>query len=682
VKTLRLVLPIVLAATAGLTLLFAQQKSAAKSPKSGISLSAMDKSCKPCDDFWRYVNGGWIDANPIPPSQSIWGTLNAMNDQNRERLKNLLDAAAKTKAPKGSNEQKIGDLYAACMDAERAEVLAFQPIVADLEAIEKIRSVSDLTAHLVFHARDFPLGPWIARPTSNVKNTEETILNISPAGLSLPERDFYFRTDERALKIREEFLAHVERMFTLAQQTVRVKENAKTILALETKLAQPMLTNVALRDPYATYHPTDVAGLASHAPSIPWGKLVENLQVPAGTLINLSQPEHLKTVETLLHEEPLETWRLWLRWQIIRNAAPNLHQAAVEEDFRFNQSVLNGVKELQPRWKRCVNLVDSQLGDALGERFVAKHFPPAAKAKMMDLVANIQAALGEELKAAEWLDAETRQNAIAKLNTFRTKIGYPERWRDYSAVNIVPGDIIGNIRRTNAHARRYQLAKIGQPRDRNDWFMTAPTVNAYYSPTQNEIAFPAGILQPPLFDMDADPAANYGAIGAVIGHEIGHGFDDQGSKFDAAGNLQNWWTDSDRKNFDQRAACFVDQFNNLDLGEGLRHNGKLVLGEAMGDFGGLTLAYKAYKRSLRGQPEPPVLDGFTADQRFFIAFARVWGTHLRPEALRTRLATDPHPIAKWRVIGTLQNMPEFHAAFGCKKGDFMVRPPENQCRLW
>lgn len=676
-KTLRAFSFFLWPATVGVSLLLAEPPL-----KSGIDPKVLDTNCKPCDDFWRFANGSWMDANPIPPSQSTWGPMGAMNDQNRERLKVILDQVAVAKAAKGSNDQKLGDFYQACMDEERAEKLGFQPIAADLAAIDKISSSVELLRFLEKRSIEQPIGPFAVGASPNVKNTEETIAAVSPSGLSLPERDFYFREDARTTKVREEFLGHVARLLALAGQTGDNDAHAKTILEFEKSLAQPMLTNVARRDPYATYHPIGVTGLAEVTPSIQWKQILSGLQIPEGTPVNVREPEYMKALEKNLAATPLETWKLWLRWKTISGAAQFLNKAAFAESFRFNSTVLTGVKEAQPRWKRCVNMMDQALGDALGEKYVAKYFPPAAKAKMMEMVENIRATLKEELEAATWLNETTRKNAVTKLSTFRPKIGYPDRWRDYSALQIEPGELVSNLRRTQRFQRSYQLAKIGKPRDRNDWGMTPPTVNAYYSPTQNEIAFPAGILQPPMFDMDADDAANYGAAGAVIGHEMGHGFDDQGSKFDAEGNLKNWWTPEDRKNFDERAACFVDQFNTLDVGEGLRHNGKLVLGEAMGDFGGLTLAYKAYKRSLRGKPAPPAMDGYTAEQRFFLAFARVWGTQLRPEALRLRLATDPHPIAKWRAIGTLQNMPEFHKAFGCKQGDFMVRPAEKQCRLW
>lgn len=676
-KNIRAFFLFVLPATVGISLLLAEPPL-----KSGIDPKTLDTTCKPCDDFWRFANGSWMDANPIPASQSSWGPMGAMSDQNRERLKTILDQVALAKAAKGSNDQKLGDLYNACMDEERAEKLGFQPIAPDFAAIDKIASPQDLFRFLEKRAVEQPIGPFTVGAAPNVKNTEETIAGVGPSGLSLPERDYYFRDDARTAKIREEFLGYAARLLALAGQPGDNDANAKAILEFEKSLAQNMLTNVARRDPYATFHAIGLAGLSEATPSIQWKQILSGLKIPEGTQINVREPEYMKALEKSFTATPIDTWKLWLRWKILSGAAQVLNKAAFEEGFRFNSTVLTGVKVPQPRWKRCVTMIDQSLGDALGERYVAKYFPPAAKAKMMEMVENIRATLKEELEAASWLNAETRKNAVAKLSTFRPKIGYPDRWRNYAALTIEPGDLVGNLRRTQAFGRRHQLDKIGQPRDRNDWGMTPPTVNAYYSPTQNEIAFPAGILQSPMFDMDADDAANYGAAGAVIGHEMGHGFDDQGSKFDAEGNLKNWWTPEDRKNFDERAACFVDQFNTLDLGEGQRHNGKLVLGEAMGDFGGLTLAYKAYKRSLRGKPAPAVLDGYTADQRFFLAFGRVWGTQLRPEAIRLRLATDPHPIAKWRAIGTLQNMPEFHKAFGCKQGDFMVRPQEKQCRLW
>jgi predicted metalloendopeptidase len=398
--------------------------------------------------------------------------------------------------------------------------------------------------------------------------------------------------------------------------------------------------------------------------------------------LNVADPNLVKHFDKQLAEAPIATWKLWLQWNVLKSAASLLTDAMEAEAFRFDDKIVNGAQEQLPRWHRCTTLVDQSLGDALGEVFVKKHFPPVAKQRMNELVENLRVTLREELGNAAWMDPETRKNAMAKLNSFQAKIGYPDRWRDYSKVTIRRDSLLESSRSARMAARAHGLAKIGKPVDRNDWGMTPPTVNAYYNPPMNEIAFPAGILQSPLFDMEADDAANYGAIGAVIGHEMGHGFDDQGSKFDFSGNLKNWWTAEDRKKFDARAQCVIEQFNTMDVGDNLRHNGRLVVGEALGDLGGVTIAYKAYHRSLRGKPAPGVIDGFTADQRFFLAFARLWGTYYRPDALRTRLQIDPHPVSRFRANGTLMNVPEFHNAFQCKLGDAMVRPVEKQCKLW
>jgi putative endopeptidase len=396
----------------------------------------------------------------------------------------------------------------------------------------------------------------------------------------------------------------------------------------------------------------------------------------------VEEPDFVKAFDHQLGAAPLADWKTWLRWRVTDGAASQLSKPFRDEEFHFRRTVLNGVKEQLPRWETCTEVIDRGMGDALGALFVEKYFPAESKRRVKEMVENLRATLGEELEKADWLAPETRKNAVVKLEAFFAKIGYPDRWRDYSAVKIERTSYFQNVRAAALNNRLYRVSKIGKPFDRNDWGMTPPTVNAYYSPVRNEIAFPAGILQPPFFDPLADDAVNYGAIGAVIGHEMGHGFDDQGSKFDADGNLKNWWTAEDRKKFDERAACVVNQFDTMDVGQGQHHNGKLVVGEAMGDLGGLTLAYRAYHRSLEGKPEPPVIDGFTADQRFFLAFARTWAAQYRPEAAQLRLRTDPHPLPKFRANGTLENMPEFQKAFHCKQGDPMVRPPEQRCKLW
>jgi putative endopeptidase len=658
---------------------------AAQTPsKSGIDPSNLDTTCKPCQDFWRYANGGWIDKNPIPARYARWGTLPVINEANRERLHTLLEAAAKdTAARPGTDERKIGDFYAACVDTEAIDALGDKPIRKYLDQIAAIKDNAGLSATLLELQYEGAGGIYNVMATQDLKNSKAMIASVGAFGISLPDRDYYFRDDARTKMIREEFLKHVQAMLQLLGDSPEsAAAGAKTVMAFETTLAKSMMTNVQRRDPYSRYHMMDLAGVTALAPSFNWKALLNSYDIPVTTPINVGEPDVLKTVESQMSAFPLDGWKTWLRWRAVNTAAPMLSKPFRDESFHFQSGVLAGVKEQEPRWQQCANTIDRSMGDALGRMFVDKYFPPAAKQRMKELVENLRATLRDQLENADWLAPETRQNAVTKLNAFVAKIGYPDRWRDYSKVIVKRDDFFGDVRGASLANRAYQIAKIGKPIDRNDWGMTPPTVNAYYSPTMNEIVFPAGIMQPPLFDMAADDAVNYGAIGAVIGHEMGHGFDDQGSKFDAEGNLKNWWTDEDRKKFEERAACVIDQFNTLDVGEGLHHNGKLVVGEAMGDLGGLKLAYYAWKRSLRGKPEPPAIDGFTPDQRFFLAFARVWASVDRPESMRLRLNTDPHPLPKFRANGTLQNMPEFQKAFHCQVGDPMVRPPDKQCRLW
>jgi predicted metalloendopeptidase len=649
--------------------------------KSGIHKEDLDPNCKPCEDFWRYAAGGWLDRNPIPARQARWGTMAVMTERNRERLKTILEEAAAAGPGAPAHVKQIGDLYAACMDTAALDARGAEPVRPVLEKINSISDLNGLRALLVeFQMTGVAPGMLVALP--DLKNSKEMIANIGTGGISLPDRDYYFRDDPRSQKIREEFVKHVEQMLVLlGEPQDKAAAAAQKVMAFEKELAGAMLTNVQRRDPYARYHKMDLAGVNALTPDFDWKAVYRLFSLPESTPVNVSEPEFLKKLNAQLTAVPLEDWKTWLRWRVVKTAAGMLSKPFRDEDFRFSSTVLTGVREPLPRWQECANTADRTLGDALGREFVARYFPPEAKKRMTELVENLRATLREELEKAEWLTPETKKNAVAKLNAFYAKIGYPDRWRDYSGVSIRRDRFFESVRSAMEFNRKYQISKIGKPIDRNDWGMTPPTVNAYYNPTMNEIAFPAGILQPPLFDLEADDAVNYGAIGAVIGHEMGHGFDDQGSKYDAEGNLREWWTPEDRKKFEERTACVIEQYNNLDVGEGLRHNGKLVVGEALGDLGGLTLAYRAYKRSLKGK-EGPVLDGFTADQRFFLAFARTWAMVDRPEAVRLRLNTDPHPLPRFRAIGTLQNMPEFHKAFGCKPGDPMVRPQEKQCRLW
>jgi putative endopeptidase len=650
---------------------------------SGIDRSDFDSKCQPCEDFWRYANGGWIDRNPVPKRFSSWGTMSTMREANDERLRVLLEAARTSKAAAGTNERKIGDLYGGCMDEAGIEARGLKPVQPYLDRVAKMKTPKDLVALITWMQGETPVGPVALFAGQDRKNSGETIANVFVNATSLPERDYYMSTEERQKKMRAEYVAHVAKMFALMGDAPEAaQKQAEFVLAFETKFAEVALSRVQMRDPYATYHPMDLAGLAALTPAFDWKPVFRTLGVPEATKINVSRLESLKLLNEQLTATPIEDWKTWFRWRIVTNAAEYLPKKLADEDFRFAQGVLAGVKEQKPRWQVCAAMVDDKLGEALGQVFVEKHFPPAAKKRMLELVNNLKVTLGEELGAAEWLSPETRAQAVKKLEAFVPKIGYPDKWRDYSAVKVNAKQYFESVISANVAERRHNLAKIGKPLDKTEWGMTPPTVNAYYSPLRNEIAFPAGILQPPMFDMTAGDEINYGSIGAVIGHEMGHGFDDQGSKYDNEGNLKNWWTAEDRKRFDDRSACMVQQFDTMDVGNGQHHNGKLVLGEALGDLGGLTLSYRAWKRSLKGKPEPPVIDGFTAEQRFFLSFARTWKQHYTPEAVQLRLKTDPHPLAKFRANGTLMNMPEFHRAFQCKLGDKMVKPPAEQCKLW
>jgi putative endopeptidase len=648
--------------------------------KGGIDRSTLDPTCKPCADFYRYATGGWQDKNPIPADRARWGTFDELADANLERERTILDASS---VPGMTGDQKrLGDLYSACMNTATIEAAGAKPLQPLLDRIAAIATRQDLVALMVSLETGGPLAPMGITGESDPDNADQVITGIATGGLSLPDRDYYFRQDAAAQKIRDEFALHVAKMMQLLGDRPEVAAaSARTVFDFESTFAQATLTLVARRDPYQRLHKMDFAKLKELAPAYDWDAAFKLLNVPTSVVINVAQPEFVKTVNQQLQTAPLETWKTWLRWRVVNGRAQNLSKVFYDEWFHFNSTVLSGVSQQQPRWKICTTAADATLGDALGRLYMAKYFPPESQRRVEQLVTNMRDALGDVLRTADWLDPETRKNALLKLASFDPRIGGTVKWRDYSGVQVSRDSYAAARESAVRDTRLFNLAKIGKPVDRTEWSMTPPTVNAYYTPSRNSITFPAGILQFPFFDADADDAVNYGAIGAVIGHEMGHGFDDQGSKYDAAGNLKNWWTDQDKANFDKRAACVTNQFETTDVGGGAHHNGKLVTGEAMGDLGGLTLAYKAYHKSLNGK-EPPIIDGFTGDQRFFLAIARVWAGNQRAEAEKLQLATNPHPLAKYRVNSTLENMPEFHAAFGCKQGDAMVRPVADQCKLW
>jgi putative endopeptidase len=648
--------------------------------KSGIDRSSLDETCKPCEDFWRYANGTWLDKNPIPAQYARWGTFNILRDANQERTKVILENAALAKA--GTDERRVGDFYAACMDERAVEAAGLSPLKSSLSRIAAIRTRENLVEVLQTWEAAGNVGVTRISNQADREDSKAQITAVSAAALSLPDRDYYTKEDSRSKEIRDEFSKHVAKLLELSGDPKETTAtSAKAILDFETVLAKAQFSRVDRRDPNKTLNKMTFAELKALAPAYDWDGAFKTLGVSPDVTINVSEPAYVKAFQAQLTSVPVETWKTWLRWRVLNDQAEFLSRPFADERFHFRSTVLSGVKEQQPRWKMCATQADRLFPDALGQLWAAKHFPPEAKRRMAELVVNMREALRETLQEATWLEPATRQNAIKKLEAFDPKIGYPVKWRSYDGVEVKRAEFVGSLNAAVLEDRRVNLAKIGHPTDKTEMGMTPPTVNASYSSTTNSITFPAGILQPPFFYMDADDAVNYGAIGAVIGHEMGHGFDDQGSKSDAEGNLKMWWTESDRKKFEVRANCVTSQFDAIDVGNGIRHNGKLVTGEAMGDLGGLTLAYRAYHNSLKGK-SAPVLDGFTGDQRFFLAFARVWGDQERVEQQRLQVTTDPHPIAKFRANATLSNMPEFHQAFACKLGDKMVRPPDQQCHLW
>ncbi|HEV3470539.1 MAG TPA: M13 family metallopeptidase [Pyrinomonadaceae bacterium] len=649
----------------------------------GFDTSRMDRSAAACTDFYQFANGNWLKTTEIPAAFSSWGSFNILAENNRKTLHEILEEAAKNKAPRGSVEQKVGDFYASCMDASRREAEGTKPLQPELARIEQIKSARDLQAQLAhLHRMGVPaLFDFDALP--DFKNSSVVIGIATQGGLSLPTNEYYTKTDDKSKALREQFVQHVARMFQLlGDSPERAAAGAKTVMAIQTRLAQNSRTPVELRDFSKQYNKMTAKELSELTPSFAWGEYFAALGLPRDLSINVAHPEFYRAVDKMLTEVPLEDWKTYLRWHLVADAAPSLSSKFEDESFNFNGKILAGRKEQYPLWRRCVAATDAQLGEALGQAYVARAFTPESKRRMQTMVQNLIAAFRERVTKLDWMSDETRRQALAKLDAFGQKIGYPEKWIDYSSLDVTRDSYAQNVRRADAFEVRRELAKVGKPVDKTEWAMTPPTVNAYNNWLQNEIVFPAGILQAPFFSPEADDAINYGAIGAVIGHEITHGFDDQGAKFDLEGNLRNWWTDADLKNFEARSECIVNQFAAYEVEPGLKMTGKLVSGESIADLGGLQVAYDAFMKSLEGKPRPADVDGFTPEQRFFLGWAQVWAAKYTPEIARLITQSDPHPISRFRVNGPLSNMPEFAAAFQCKAGDPMVRPEKERCQVW
>ncbi len=658
--------------------------SAARAGEShGIDPVDMDPTANACQNFFQYADGGWLKKNPIPPEYPTWGVFNALEERNRESLRKILErlSSERATAAPGSDERKLGDFYAVCMDEAAIDAGGIEPLSPEFEQIERIASLEDLQTEVARLQAGGANVLFIFASEQDRKNSTEVIGIAFQGGLGLPDRDYYVKTDADSKKTRASYRAHVARMFALAgEPEKRAAAAAKSVLDFETKLAVASMDRVERRDSEKTYNRRNAEELARLTPNFSWPAYFRAVGIPAPAAVNVGQPKYLEAVSRLMREVPLSDWKIYLRWRLLSAAAPSLSSKFVDEDFDFNGRILQGTPQNLARWKRCVGSTDTALGMALGRIWVQEYFPPDSKRRADEMVRNMIGALAADIPTLPWMGEATKKAALEKLSTFVTKIGYPDRWRDYSALAIGREVYVANVMNASGFEFHRDLDKIGRPVDRLDWEMTPPTVNAYYNPLRNEIVFPAGILQPPFFDGKADDAVNYGGIGAVIGHEMSHGFDDEGRKFDAQGNLKDWWTPEDLKNYEARAACVEKQFSAYVVDGGLHVNGKLVLGEAIADLGGLRIAYDAYRRSLEGKPAPPEIDGFTPDQRFFLAFARDWSTGDRPEFARLVTKTNEHPLDRFRAIGAPSNMPEFRKAFDCKPGDPMVRA--QVCAIW
>jgi putative endopeptidase len=648
---------------------------------SGLDLSAIDKGVRPQDDLFHHVNGGWLKKTEIPADKSSYGAFDILFDKAQEDLKNIVETASKsaTKTP-GSEAQKIGDFYESFMNEALAEKLGLSPLTGELAAIDAIKTKTDLSRHFGRFFKMNLINPVVGYVEGDAQQPTHDVLYLYQGGLGLPDRDYYLKDDPKLKEYREKYLAFLTSILGLAGDTGSAR-TAADIFALETRLARAHWTNVENRDAVKTYNKVTLADLPKQFPGFDWAAWTTELGVSGNTALIVSQPSYLKAFSAAVNELPVDRWKPYLKASLLNGFAPYLSKPFVDAEFGFYNITLRGVKEQQPRWKRAVNLLNGNLGEMLGKLYVEKHFKPEAKARMEGLVANLREAYKAGIDQLEWMGPETKKQAQEKLARFRPKVGYPSKWRDYSKLEIKKDDLVGNVMRAFATENNYQLGKAGKPIDPEQWGMTPQTINAYYNPVRNEIVFPAAILQPPFFNLEADDAANYGGIGAIIGHEMGHGFDDQGRRFDATGALRDWWTKQDEAEYLKRAKVVVDQFNEFEALPGLKVNGELTLGENLADLTGLVISHRAYMLALKGAA-PPVIDGIPADQRFYMGWAQSWKSKEREEALRQQVLTNVHAPEIFRANGPIRNIPEFYAAFGVKEGDKHYLPPDKRAKIW
>ena len=632
----------------------------------GVDVRGMDTSVQPCADFWRYANGAWLKASPIPADESEWSVNNEIDERNYKILHALLnEAAADTSAPAESITAKVGRFYKAGMNVAKINAQGVAPLLPEFAHINSVRDGASLLDEIArLHRMNINAG-FAFYVNQDAKDSTREIAGLYQNGLGLPDRDYYFNTDAKSKSVRAAYIKHVARMLTLAGDVPAVSsKEAAQVMTLETQMARASMTRVQQRNPHAIYHKMTLAQVDALTPGVQYDRYFAGLGLPRPGDINVAQPAFVARVGTLARTVPLPTWKAYLRWHLVSDEAPYLSDPIYKEHFAFYSTTLNGVTAQRPRWKRVLRTVDSEIGEALGQLYVARAFTPDAKARALQMVENIEDALRADIGALTWMGADTKPQAYAKLDSLVVKVGYPDHWRDYSSLPVNAGSYVGDVLQADSFEFQRQLHKIGRPVDRTEWGMTPPTNNAYYDPSMNEIVFPAGILQPPFFDAGADDASNYGEIGATIGHEMTHGFDDAGRQFDAQGNLRDWWTKTDAANFTARAKAIVTQYAAFAPLPGLHINGELTQGENIADIGGLKIAYLALEKSLTGKPRP-LRDGFTPEQRFFIAYAQSWRTVNRPDSVRVRLITDPHSTERERVLGPIADMPEFYAAFGC-----------------